>query len=159
MAEVLTSPASKRNAEMTTHVVEQQQAMMRVLLVGGKKEKLTWLYEAPGVTTKLASDLMKALLSGDNENEDETFQLGEKVTNEHYDRFVVAARDAQVAECPAAVTAARKWAAKWVKVLEEQASVQGEAIQKLMSAAISGQPRKLWEVGLLAIDSVIATFY
>ena len=62
MAEVLTSPASKRNAEMTTHVVEQQQAIMRVLLVGGNKEKLTWLYEAPGVTTKLASDLMKALL-------------------------------------------------------------------------------------------------
>ena len=91
------------------------------------------------------------LLSGDNANEDETFQLGEKVANEHYDRFVVAARDAQVAECPAAVNAARKWAAKWVKVLEEQASVEGEAIQKLMSAAISSQPRKLWEVGLLAI--------
>ena len=37
-----------------------------------------------GYTTKLASDIMKALLSGDNENEDETFQLGEKLTNEHY---------------------------------------------------------------------------
>jgi len=56
------------------------------------------------------------------------------------------------------VNAARKWAAKWVKVLEDQASVEGEAIQKLMSAN-SSQPRKLWEVGLLAIDSVIATLY
>ena len=159
MAEVLTSPASKRNAELTTHVVEQQQATLRVLLVNGKKEKLTWLYEAPGVTTKLASDLLKALLSGDDENEDETFQLGEKVTNEHYDRFVVAARAAQVAECPAAAAAARKWAAKWLKVLEEQASVEGETIQKLMSAANSSVPRKLWEVGFLAIDSVIAALY
>ena len=69
---------------------------MRMLLCSGDKDKLKWIYEAPNVTTKLASDILKALLSGNNENEDETYQLGEKFTNEHYDRFVGIARDARV---------------------------------------------------------------
>lgn len=61
---------------------------------------LTYLHAK--VTTKLASDVLKALLSGDNENEDDAYQLGEKITNDHYDRFVAVARTANVAECPAA---------------------------------------------------------
>lgn len=143
MAEDLTSPAAKRSAELTTQVVNDQQLVIRTVLCGGDKSKMAWLYAAPKVTTKLASDVLKAILSGDDANEDETFQHGEKLTNDHYDRFVAAARTAQVAECPAAQGAARKWASKWVKVLDEQAEQESEKLQKLMSAS-TANPRKLF---------------
>ena len=143
MPDVVQSPAAKRNAEITAQVVSDQQHILRATLCGGDKTKLTWLYDAPGVTTKLASDLLKALLSGDDENEDETYQWGETFTNVHYDRFVGRARDAQIAECPTQQAASRKWAAKWVKLLDEQASLESDAIQKLLTAN-TANPRRLF---------------
>ena len=84
------------------------------------------------------------MLSGDNENEDDAYQLGEKITNDHYDRFVAVARTANMAECPAQAGTSRKWAAKWIKVLEELAIDESDAIQKLMTAS-AANPRKLFQ--------------
>ena len=73
---------------------------------------------SPPVLADTAARLAK--FEENDENEDETFQLGENLTNDHLDRFVGATRSAQVAECPTAQAAARKWAAKWIRILDDQ---------------------------------------
>ena len=145
----ITSPMTRRIAALSTQLVSSQKTVLRVTL-----GEVKWLYEIEGLGTKLASDILKVILSGgDDDSEDQTYQLGEKVTNDHLDRFIQAALAAQVAECPNAAVSARRWASKWVKQLEAQAANEAEGLQALM-AVDSNAPRKLpFEVGLVAVAS------
>lgn len=143
----ITSPMTRRTASLSAQLMNNQKTVLRVTLGDVK-----WLYEIEGLGTKLASDILKTILSGnDNESEDETYQLGEKITNDHLDRFIQAALSAQVSECPTTATPARRWATKWVNQLVAQAANEAESLQALL-AADSGAARKLpLDVGSVAV--------
>ena len=129
--------------------IGSQKTVLRVTL-----GEVKWLYEIEGLGTKLASDILKVILSGgDDDSEDQTYQLGEKVTNDHLDRFIQTALTAQVAECPNAAASARKWASKWIKQLELQAANEAESLQALIAADSSAQRKLPFEVGLVAVAS------
>ena len=145
----ITSPMTRRTAALSAQLVSNQKTVLRVTLGDVK-----WLYEHEGLGTKLASDILKVILSGsDDDSEDQTYQLGEKVTNDHLDRFIQAALTAQVAECPNAAASARKWASKWIKQLELQAANEAESLQALIAADSSAQRKLPFEVGLVAVAS------
>ena len=145
----ITSPMTRRTAALSAQLMNNQKTVLRVTLGDVK-----WLYEIEGLGTKLASDILKTILSGnDNESEDETYQLGEKITNDHLDRFIQAALTAQVAECPNAAASARRWASKWVKQLEAQAANEAEGLQALMAADSNAQRKLPFEVRLVAVAS------
>ena len=155
MAEApITSPTTRRISALTAQLVNSQKTVFRVTLGENSADKIKWLYELEGLSTKLAGDILKVVLSGsDNANEDQTYQLGEKVTNEHLDRFIQAALDASVAECPAAAAPARRWASKWIKQLEAQAANEAEGIQALMAADSNSQRKLPFDVSLVAVAS------
>ena len=145
----ITSPMTRRTAALSAQLVSNQKTVLRVTLGDVK-----WLYEIEGLGTKLASDILKVILSGnDNESEDQTYQLGEKVTNDHLDRFIQAALAAQVSECPTTAAPARRWASKWVKQLEAQAANEAESLQALIAADSSAQRKLPFDVGLVAVAS------
>lgn len=64
----ITSPMTRRIAALSAQLVSSQKTVLRVTL-----GEVKWLYEIEGLGTKLASDILKVILSGgDDDSEDQT---------------------------------------------------------------------------------------